>query len=112
MLFDPHNTPTFINEVLCLVGDVQLLNCHLLLNEQLILRYLSLLWLEFMTCFVNKVMPINNIDSKCRIKKPESSIGYITGYSGFISHELFLLAWGRTHTRTHTHTHILTSAQK
>ena len=92
MLCDPHSMPTFITEVLCLVGDVQLLNCHLLLNEWLILRYLSLLWLEFMTRFITKVTPINNIDSRCRLKKPESSIGYITGYSGFISHELFLLA--------------------
>ena len=38
--------------------------------------------------------------------KPESDITYITGYSGFISCELFLIAWGRTHTHTHT------SAQK
>ena len=35
--------------------------------------------------------------------KPESSITYITGYSGFISCELFLVAWG---TYTHIHTHI------
>ena len=35
-----------------------------------------------------------------------SNIAYITGYSGFISRELFLLAWsGRTHTHTYTHAH-------
>ena len=50
---------TFITKALCLVGDVQLLNCHLLLNEWLILRYLSLLWLEFTTRFVTKATPIN-----------------------------------------------------
>ena len=51
-------------------------------------------------------MPINSIDSRCCIKKPESRITCITGYSGFISRELFLMAWGvDTHTHTHTHTH-------
>ena len=106
MLPDPHGTPTFITEALCLVCDVQLLNCHLLLNERQILCYLSLLWLEFMTRFITKATPINNIDSRCCIKKPETNIAYITGYSGFISRELFLLAWGQIHT------HILTSARK
>ena len=38
--------------------------------------------------------------------KLESSITYITGYSGFIARVLFLIAWGAdTHTSTHTHTH-------
>ena len=105
MLRDPHGTPTFITEALYLVDDVQLLNCHLLLNKRLILRYLSLLWLEFTTRFITKAMPINNIDSRCCIKKPENSIAYITGYSGFISRELFLLAWG---VDTHTHTDVRT----
>ena len=35
--------------------------------------------------------------------KPESGITYITDYSGFISCELFLVAWG---TYTHIHTHM------
>ena len=35
--------------------------------------------------------------------KPESSITYVTGYSGITLHELFLIAWGRTHTHTHPH---------
>ena len=56
--------------------------------------------------FITKATPINNIDSRCRIRKPESSIAYITGYSGFISRELFLLAWGaNTHTHTYQHPH-------
>ena len=97
MLPDPHGTPTFITEGLCLVSDVQFLNCHLLLNERQILH--CLLWLEFMMHFITKATPINNNDSRCHIKKPESSIAYITGYSGFISCELFLLAWeADTHT--------------
>ena len=41
--------------------------------------------------------------------KPEGSITYITGYSGFISRELFLIAWGAD---THTHTRIQTSRQE
>ena len=106
MLPDPNGMPTFITEGLCLVGDVQLLNCHLLLNERQILCYLSLLWLEFTTRFITKATPINNNNSRCHIKKPESTIAYITGYSGFISRELFLLAWeADTHTHTHTYTH-------
>ena len=87
MLPDLHGMLTFITEALCLVGDVQLLNCHLPLNERQILRYLSLLWLEFMMRFVTKATPINNIDSRCRIKKLEGSIAYITSYLGFISRE-------------------------
>ena len=35
--------------------------------------------------------------------KQESSITYITGYSGIISHKLFIIAWGAD-----THTHIRT----
>ena len=35
------------------------------------------------------------------------------GYSGFISREWFLIAWGAdTHTQTHTHTHIPTFSRK
>ena len=44
--------------------------------------------------FVTKATPINNINSRCRKKKPEGNMAYMTGYSGFISHELFLLGWG------------------
>ena len=44
--------------------------------------------------FVTKAIPINNIDSRCHIKKPEGSMAYMAGYSGFISHELFLMAGG------------------
>ena len=41
--------------------------------------------------------------------KLESSITYITGYSGFISRELFLIAWGAdTHIHIHTHAYIQT----
>ena len=55
--------------------------------------------------FVTKVPPISNFDSKCHIKKLKSSKTCLIGYSGFISHEWFLIAWGAdTHTRTHTHT--------
>ena len=65
-------------------------------------------WLPLVTCFVTKATPINSIDSKCRIKKPENSITYITGYSGFISRELFLIAWGAgTHTHTDVHTKVI-----
>ena len=43
--------------------------------------------------------------------KPESDITYITGYSGFISCELFLIAWGAyTHTHTHMRAHAHTYA--
>ena len=56
--------------------------------------------------FVTKTMPIDNIDSKCHIKKLKSSRTCLIGYSGFISHEWFLMPWeGDTHTHTHTHTH-------
>ena len=66
--------PTFITEVLRLVCDIQHLNHLLPLNEQLMLHYLSPLWLEFWT----QATAINNIDKKCCIKKPDSSITYLT----------------------------------
>ena len=59
--------------------------------------------------FVTKAKPINSIDSRCHVMKPESSITYITAYSGFISRESFLIAWGTgTHTHTHMHTNVRT----
>ena len=45
--------------------------------------------------------PISNIDSKCHTKKLKSSRTCLIGYSGFISREWFLIAWGRTHTHMH-----------
>ena len=42
---------------------------------------------EFTMCFVTKVTPINNIDSKSHMKKLKSSRTFLIGYSGFISHE-------------------------
>ena len=81
--------------------------------------------------FVTKATPIACIDGKCYIKKLKSSRTCLTGYSAFVSHEQFLIAWGvdththtrtrtrthtrtrtRTHTHTHTHTNTPTSAQK
>ena len=55
--------------------------------------------------FVTKAPPINSIDGKCRTKKLKSSRTCLIGYSGFISREWFLIAWGRAHTETHTQTH-------
>ena len=43
--------------------------------------------------FVTKATPINHIDSKCHIKKLKSSRTCLIGYSGFISHEQYLIAW-------------------
>ena len=51
---------------------------------------------------VTKAPPINSIDSKCRTKKLKSSRTCLIGYSGFISHEWFLIARGRTHTHIQT----------
>ena len=71
-----------------------------------------------MTHFVTKAPPINSIDRKCRTKKLKSSGTCLIGYSGFISREWFLIAWGvDTHTHAHehtphTHTHILISQIK
>ena len=63
--------------------------------------------------FVTKALPISSIDSKWHIKKLKSNRTCLIGYSGFISHEWFLIAWGTdTYTRAHTQTRILTSARK
>ena len=72
--------PTFITEVIHIVGDVQLFKLILLFTEKLIHCYLSLLWLESTIRFVTKITPIKNNNSKCHIKKTESSITYITSY--------------------------------
>ena len=66
---------------------------------------LPLLWQEFMMCFITKVKHISYINSKCHIKKLKSGRTYLIGYSGFISREWFLIAWGYTHTRMHAHAH-------
>ena len=59
-----------------------------------------------MAHFVTKALPINNIDSKCRTKKLKSNRTGLIGYSGFISHEWFLIVRGAdTHRQTHTHTY-------
>ena len=55
--------------------------------------------------FVTKAIPINNIDSRCHIKKLEDSMAYMADYSGFISHELFLMAGG-WHTCAHACSHL------
>ena len=43
-------------------------------------------------CYVRPHLRINSIDSKCCTKKLKSSKTYLIGYSGFISHEWFLIA--------------------
>ena len=59
--------------------------------------------------FVTKATAITNIDSKCHIKKLKSSRTCLIGYSGFISHEWYLLLilslGADTDTHTHTHTY-------
>ena len=85
MLYILHDKPTFITEALCLARDVQLLN-RLILN--LVRQRASLL-------------------------RPHLPTPSITGKTGkqynqlfrLISHELFLIAWGRTHTHTHAYIH-------
>ena len=60
---------------------MQMIKHLLLLNEQASLYH-------NIPCY------INNIDGKCHIMKLKISRTCLTGYSGFISHEWFLIAWG------------------
>ena len=81
-MFHSTGIPTFVNETLHLVINVQLVKCLILLNEQLIQHYLSQ---EFTMYFVTKAMPIDNIDGVYHIKKLRSSRTFLTSYSSFIS---------------------------
>ena len=58
-----------------------------------------------MMCFVNKATPISYIDSKCCVKKLNSSRNCFIGYLGFISCKCFFITSEQPHTHTHTHTH-------
>ena len=95
MLCKLHGTLTFMTEAFRLVSDVQHLNHLILLNE-------LIPWSPLATHFVTKAMPI---DSRCCIKKLESSITYITSYSGFVSIS-YSLGGGHTHTHTHNLTQL------
>ena len=94
-----YDTQTFITEVLRLVSNVQLL------KNVLLIHCYRLLWLKS-TCFVTKVTPIKNINSKCHNKETGEKYNlFYQLFSGFISCVVFLIAWG---TDRHTQTNICT----
>ena len=57
--------------------------------------------------FITKATTINNINSKCYIKKLKSSRTCLIGYSCFILREWFLIAQGWTYRQTDIHTDFL-----
>ena len=85
--------------------NVQLIKQILLWNELQIQHYLVLLQQYLITRLVTKATPISYIKRKCHINKLKSNRTHLIGYWGFISSELFSIAWGAdTYTNTHTHT--------
>ena len=60
-----YDTPQYVTEVFCLVGNVEWVKYNLPLNERLIKLYRDLLWREFTTCFITKATSIGNIDGNC-----------------------------------------------
>ena len=62
----------------------------------------SLLWLLLATCFVARVMSINDINSKCHKTELKSSRNYSTNNLQSKSRHLLYMASGGEHTHTHT----------
>ena len=102
-----HGTPTFKNEALHFVSNVQLVK-HLYCEMNGKYGVTLLLFGSNSQRASLLRPPINSIDTKCHTEKLKGSRTCLIGYSDFISHEEFLIAQGRTH----THTRIPTSRTK
>ena len=90
MLYILHDTPTFMTEVLCLARDVQLLN-RLILN---LVRQRALL--------LRPHLPTPSITGKTG-----KQYNLYNQLFRLISHELFLIAWGWTHTHAYIDTKVI-----